>query len=520
MRSKILTFKIVVLTSATLCAVAAPFAAAAPVSFKLNHEGLVSLQYRGNEFINAHSGGPKGIFFAGPWPANDSHESGGYRSSVLAEDDTVRQTYSWGEASCHYSVEGNDLKLAIRVTNRSSQTISQVQLSLGEIAFPNHATPNGWQNSAPPGADNYKTPTILIGDYGTGALALVDEKVSQREWTQWMSRYWSAYPIRVTSGNDVAPGASEDFALSLRFGNSGDNRQTLAGDVWLAFQELRPQTLSWPDRRPIGSVALAAVNRGYKTNPRGWFNESSLNVFTAAGKEQFHQHLQYLANATVQNVKAMNAQGIIVWDIEGEQYMQGPGTFIGDPTKVKQFAPEMDLYADEFFRTIHSQGIRVGVLLRPQEVVPWSKGGYTHREYATNDEIVAAMAARVTYSKNRWGCTLFYVDTNGGAKGLYDSVIFKRLNEIHPDCLFIPEAQDNSYYAYSAPYDELRTLTGIASTSETGATARALYPGGFTVINTPDGDLKGKHNDLVNAVRRGDVLMFRSWFRAPEFKAV
>jgi hypothetical protein len=45
---------------------------------------------------------------------------------------------------------------------------------------------------------------------------------------------------------------------------------------------------------------------------------------------------------------------------------------------------------------------------------------------------------------------------------------------------------------------------------------REIHPDAFTVISTCDGPIKKRRAELVDAVRRGDILMFRAWWKDPE----
>ena len=67
------------------------------------------------------------------------------------------------------------------------------------------------------------------------------------------------------------------------------------------------------------------------------------------------------------------------------------------------------------------------------------------------------------------------------------------------------------YDSFSAPYRELRL--GFVSTPET---ARAAYPGAFTVINTADGPIDLYRKNLAASVKHGHVLMYRTWYADPQ----
>lgn len=84
-----------------------------------------------------------------------------------------------------------------------------------------------------------------------------------------------------------------------------------------------------------------------------------------------------------------------------------------------------------------------------------------------------------------------------------------------PDVLLIPEHSTPRYYAYTAPYKELRQ--GYTST-EPGISA--MYPKAFTFINTVDGPLDYNRKTLVAAVRHGDSVIYRTWYPDPQNEKV
>jgi hypothetical protein len=114
---------------------------------------------------------------------------------------------------------------------------------------------------------------------------------------------------------------------------------------------------------------------------------------------------------------------------------------------------------------------------------------------------------------------MFYVDSNvlfdfvnfrpdqGDAYELMDAMMFKRLSEAHPDVLLIPEHENVLYFAYTAPHRELRQTY-----ASTPTWASRVYPQAFSVISVCDGPIDERRADLVAAVRRGDILIFRGWF--------
>lgn len=491
-----------------------------PVAIQLYKNGLTSLTVGGVQWLGTHYGDLVGDFYVAAWRGSNTQSYYENRLTAASNGNTTTQTYPWGAAQCTYTTTYNTLDFDITVTNTDPTPLSQVVLFLGNIQFPNQATPNGWNNNSPPRANNYTAPAVLVGDYGAGILGLVDDDVAHPALTQFGSRYFNAYPVGVTYSTPIPSGATAAFHISLRWVPEGTTKQGIAPEVFAAFQATRIQQLNWKDRRPIGAVNLATVDQNYPTNPRGWYNDPTINVLTAAGQASFKSRIMATAAQIVAELKDMNAQGCIVWDIEGEQYPQGMATYIGDPTLMPTLAPEMDPIANGFFSTIKNAGFRVGVCVRCQQLKPFSQGGYCQFEFPDNQSIFNALDQRITYAQQRWGCTLFYIDTNAGVNGTYDVSIFQQLQEKHPDVLLIPEEKNDPYFAYTAPYYELRSLNGTPGTPATPAEAITITPGAFSVINTVDGDLVGQQAALLAGAKRGDIMLYRTWFYGPEYSAV
>ena len=63
-------------------------------------------------------------------------------------------------------------------------------------------------------------------------------------------------------------------------------------------------------------------------------------------------------------------------------------------------------------------------------------------------------------------------------------------------------------FAHSAP---LNSYVHHKITS-TPVGARLVYPKAFSVLMAADGDRPEDHDALVSAVRRGDILLFNSWY--------
>jgi hypothetical protein len=178
----------------------------------------------------------------------------------------------------------------------------------------------------------------------------------------------------------------------------------------------------------------------------------------------------------------------------------------------------MDGIANEFFAKFTAAGLRTGVCLRPSRIVPGFAGNghvWDHDNYGFN--ILDNLSDKITYAKNRWGCTLFYLDSNvdwtydnhnNFVARLLRSSIYVGLQARHPDVLVIPEIPRTADWAGSAPY---REVNGGGFTS-TRARSKGVYPNALTIIEPKDTDFTANHTLLVDAVRGGDILLFRSWF--------
>lgn len=305
----------------------------------------------------------------------------------------------------------------------------------------------------------------------------------------------------------IAPDFSAINTQSLTFRFGGEALEKLVAGICRRIAVSYPSTTEWRDRRPIGAIMLATANAHWPHNPRGWFLDSSLDAVSSAGKKAFRAQLMRWADTSIVNLLRMNAQGAITWDIEGEEFAH-PATYIGDPRLLDTLDPEMAACVDEYFRRFTDAGLRVGVTIRPQQFIRSSDlTEATQQPVADPAEL---LSDKIRYAKQRWKATLFYVDSNGGANFPLDFDILRKVANDNPGVLLIPEHAGLFYYAFSAPYGELRR--GVTSAPEM---ARQIYPRAFRVINTSDGPIYRLRSALAIAVRQGDILMFRAWFADP-----
>jgi hypothetical protein len=322
----------------------------------------------------------------------------------------------------------------------------------------------------------------------------------------------TSYPLVVTC-RDIKPGTSNLFNVSLRFGPAGASVQDLSGDVLERYAKKYPFQVNWEDRRPIGAIFLAGPQINVPNNPRRWtMNFGEIDISNDKGKTAFRAALLKLADNSIQVLKDTGAQGVITWDPEGEEY---PGAcYYGDPRLVPTLAPEMEFknngaksVIDEYFEKFRAAGLKVGVCIRPQQIA-MVDGKPVHQ--ATDDErAFQILRERIAYANQRWGCTLFYVDSTATAGRSFYPDVFRALAQAYPDVLLIPENESMRYFAYSAP---LNSYVHHKVTS-TPVAARLVYPNAFSVLMAPDGDQPEDHAALLNAVRHGDILLFNCWYQ-------
>lgn len=261
----------------------------------------------------------------------------------------------------------------------------------------------------------------------------------------------------------------------------------------------------WPDRRPIGAIMLASAPddlRSVELGNRQW---------KLQGKMQFSKEALFAhAQTSIKNCKSVNAQGVVIWDIEGQEYFH-PVSYMGAPDELSRLAPEMDLYADEFFKLFTDSGLKVGVCVRPDELRYYGdpKNHYWH--HVTNP--VESLVRKISYARNRWGCTLFYVDSN-----VYDDAslmnpdVFIKVARQFPDCLIMPEWEGglHKYWQYTAPFKQLYQYRLTVAPN-----VRDVVYNAFMVLNIGDSNM-----DLTPAVKDGNILMFRAWYDAPEINLI
>ena len=454
--------------------------------------------------------------------------------------DTIHLSYPWGRISCSYGKEDDKIMMKIEISNTSSEPLNELSIRLMELNFPR--IPNGGTLEAGMFGFGFKGPEWPLGqspasiptvadprfvvplvhmDYGTGALNLCSDDaecaVNVPYSTNFLAR--TSYPLVITC-SDIKPGVTKAFNISLRFGPAGARIQDLSGDVLERYAGKYPFQLNWNDHRPIGAMFLAGPQINVASNPRRWIvNFGDIDITNDKGKAAFRAALLKLADNSVQVLKDIGAQGMITWDPEGEEFLGA--CYYGDPRLVPSLAPEMEFkndsaksVIDEYFEKFRAAGLKVGVCIRPQGIA--MVDGKPVHQAADDEHAAQILRERIAYAKQRWGCTLFYVDSTATVSGSLNPDVFKAVADAHPDVLLIPENESMRYFAYSAP---LNSYVHHRVTS-TPAGARMVYPKAFSVLMAPDGDRPEDHHALVSAVRRGDILLFNGWYNSDGAKKI
>jgi hypothetical protein len=499
------------------------------VAVVLQDSGIKSLKVNKLEFVDNGEFKVNQVVLKKPNGDTQPGATSGTAAMDMAQKE-LTEVFPWGSVKVRYETLRNRLALTITTTNSSeTDTIQGLLFTPMILRFPEKVTE--YDGSVPLLMHNIGDVAQVRVSYGSGSLAVVSEDIDKQlmvgfPWaldrpkntvfplsvhTDRVNNYPDSYP---TITRPIPPKGTDVFHVSLRFGRMDASQNDLVADVYKKFAETFRFQVKWPDRRPIGAIFLATASQSWSTNPQGWFGDSHTDVTTPAGKAEFKQRLLTLADTAVTVMKSMNAQGAITWDIEGQQFAHAI-SYIGDPRVVGELAPEMDEIADEYFARIRNAGLRVGVAVRPQQLT-LSADRKTATQTPASDP-AQLLIDKIGYARKRWNATLIYVDSNANSTNSnpMDSAVLQKVLAAFPDILLIPEHSTTRYYAYSAPYKELRK--GGLGTDDG---IRAVYPDAFSVIYTSDGPLDLYQKRLTNSVKRGDVLMYRTWFPDPQNEKV
>jgi hypothetical protein len=461
-----------------------------------------------------------------------------------AQKKILTQEYEGIRVACAFTAKKDRLEMAIALTNNTGAPVTSCVFYPLNLCLPNTPTNARWWdrlgNAVLGDLFRHEKGTLVLrspaaplawvygireGKNNSRPLYVDGAAVGQRGHHPVVDDAYFRTPDRF-----VAPGASGSWGVSLVFGPPGFTVASLCPETFTEYAQAHPMSLKWPDRRPIATAFLCNPACGLKTNPRGWFQAAKdVDVTTEAGLKAFGERLMTYADSCMTQMKTLDAQGIIVWDIEGQE-MPHMISYIGDPRILPKASPEMDRFADAFMKKFRDAGFRTGVTLRPTEVyAPDDPKGSRWNQREVKDP-VAAMSEKIAVAQKRWGCTIFYLDSNVFGDGLLSKEekakmkgvpwtmpldMIGALSRKHPDCLIVPEWSDRLYYTCSAPYSSVN-LGQLGTDDE----SRRIWPGAFRVVSIRMGALEANWEAYLDGVQKGDVLLFESWYGAQENEVV
>lgn len=557
-----------------LCAIGALAASATGASgagkleATIAERGLSRLAWAGTELLK--DGAPqvkRVVFESTSLDANDQMawsfeklDGAGPKASFEAAARRLSYAYPWGSVAFDYAPGPDRLGITVTIANNAKQPIADFEVVPLSLAFPE---PPGkprlgrWMERLPDRLGAVETAfgatrlaicceAVLPLNFGLAAGGKAESAVVLKGGVPMMEPGGVFYhPLGLPR---IEPGKSLVIPLSLRFASvESDSGPKLLGDILgdiqEAFRKHHQPRLVWPDRRPIGTI-FVGKGKGPENNPRNWFGKKDLDVRTPEGKAELRRLFLEFADRCVKALKNTNAQGMVLWDPEGGENPH-PITYIGDPRMVKLLAPEAEDIYPEFFKKFLDAGLRAGCCIRPTQVYLDPKKGWSHGTGSHGPErnplgddfgalwpkglpwwrfypVAERMCRKIEYAKKHWGCTIFYIDTNGvhrqaGEKQefgwtLLDSHVWRDILVRHPDVLLIPELGSGSHaqWAYTAQY-----LQPPYSGARTPPEVLELLPGAFSVcqsVNLSPADWDKRRGDLLEGVRHGDSLFFRGWF--------
>ena len=452
--------------------------------------------------------------------------------------------FPWGKITARYAQVGEQMDVEVRVENRADSGIDFEGASVYPLTVHLPERPAGFAADTARLTDNLEEPGVVAAEYGTGTLAVVvpdDGKplFSGLEPIKSADNVGSVYAVMAggvkpdslpeakTLRPAVHPGESDWYTVSIRFASAGQGAAEVAQDAYRNWSKHWPRTLNWKDRRVIGTVYLASSPGGVTdfaelgSNPRRYFTGQAggdVNVKSAEGLAAFQQRVLRQALAAAGNLRKLDAQGVITWDLEGEEFPQNT-SYVCAPEQVATVAPEMETVIadagspyggmkldDAYFKILRESGFRVGVCVRPQRFEKDAQGR-GRQVMLENDAAAAELVKKVRYAHERWGATLFYVDStvDGGGRAL-PAWVLERAAAAVPDGLLIPEESTLRLARATAPFASFL----FHGDTGTAARVRAVYPEAFSanLVNDVDSAKLAEHRDeLVDAVRHGDVLM-------------
>jgi hypothetical protein len=488
-------------------------AAATNNQISFNHDGLSSIQVKGSERL--FSGKPS------IWRMKTPSGVTGAKPLTSTFDELSRKyttAYEWGSVVYTYTIFPQGLRITTEISNTGSGPINELGINLLSLRS------LGDDQKLGKASFGVEGPPLVQASGSEGSLAFsreVDGKPLMLDFSAGIDGSTKT-PVtacraylgdervlldNLTGNRTIPPGGHDNFTVELRFGSPGSKPLDLAQDFVAYYRQTRPELLNWPDRRPILRLFF---NGGLPPDQALANLRNPESTALPSPDAKFRDFVLGRIKTCVEAAKAANAQGVLLWDLEGNTFPH-PVTYIGDPQLIGLFNPQMEMVIDEGIEMLKQAGLRVGVTVRPSHIVySKEKNTVVHSHTDAKDPFLE-LDAKIAHAKKRWSCTLFYVDTNyfwrqyGSEKkwqsGALPPELWQRLHNKYPDTLFIPEIADYADYQAAAGYGEADM--GDWGTPEL---VRAIWPNSFRLIAIEDADPYVNFDRFVACVRDRNIL--------------
>lgn len=514
---------------------AANLSAEEGLKLQFNENGLSSLQHLGEELLLTEKNQLPRI-------SGINIENAGSTENVTLKQisstfDSTAQTLSMDYGvvvhSIRYQQQGDRLALYVSLTNKTADQTILPGFAMHLMGLKIDGASLSLRGNAPFAFQRFDERSLAVtsfANYRDNSISLQANKLSIKpnDVEEIVTVGVDPSLYKNDSHKKLSPGEVLNWEVSLYFGSKETSPKDLLSKDIKEFTNINPIVLKWDDRRPIGIDFISSAGLRAEKNHRGWFNDAKLDINTPEGVKEFKEKMFKRVQNNLDNLKKLNAQGIILWDIEGQEFKH-PISYMGDPRHLAETTPEMDAIADEVFAAYRNAGFKVGICIRPSKIVKdtsplgidykkkTGRDRWTHVE-ARNP--IENMIDKIDYSKKRWGATIFYLDSNVNGTGMSSDGIAEKtkgvphvipahwmeaINKAHPDVLVIPEWNNPESARFSAPYRS-------SNLNQTNNPNGFLYPGSFAVVMPSMELLKNKRSDYLQGNINGDILLTNTWY--------
>ncbi|MDD5164999.1 MAG: hypothetical protein PHG25_00445 [Candidatus Pacebacteria bacterium] len=538
-------------TTGLLANIQKSFAGYTPSSFTVSQVGcgyaLTALSYNGASFADPAQNQCINI--------REIQDTNGNRISLGADQgtlfdpqsNTVTLKFSQGSASIQFIQNGPSVDMRLSVTNNTSADIGYLAFHVGGLNI------TGYTGDSLPMSQGGDYPNIWGVNTTYGEIFFVNTNKVTGDCGNP-----SPWCLMSTSISNIPHGTTVTATNAIKFYPLGTSLLEAVPEVIAAWKAQYPMQNFWSDRRPIGTDFLSSppcpiygCSVDFSKNMNGWFSNGSdpgnVDVTTSAGRQAWATQMLARIDADIANVKEVNGQGVILWDLEGQRWPHCT-SYIGDPRYAEdpRFAPEWDTkiaYSDPgsgfssssmnvidvVFHKIRDNGLKSGITIRPDEITydPNNAdlgcgGGGTYgifgirpsQKYLTDTNArIKLLEDKINFAKNRWGVTIFYIDSTDWIAGT-DMI---KLHKDIPDVLLIPENTTLLEYSVGLPFKYTNKQGFYGGPGKIGNIGD-IYPraGAALNANNEQNEFVNHYWELVDAIRNGSLSLFNSWYNGSE----